>query len=144
MDYLFFSISTFRNSIIRLCKKERDGYHLCKIDIYNIFKDLSFDDIWAKNYLVRDLNTIRVIKIRIPNSFQNLSSADGYRLIICCNRNHKTINFLNIYPKRGKLCQMDQSSGDYVRQLKEYLESYKLGQMIEHENTSTLEIIVNP
>lgn len=138
MDCSFHSISTFRNSIQRLCRKERDGYHLCKLDICNLFKDLTFEDIWVKNYLIRDLNDIRIIKIRIPNSFQNLSSADGFRVIICCNKKYKTINFLNIYPKRGKLAQMDQPPFEYKRQLREYADLLKSSKLIEHDITDEL------
>lgn len=127
----------------QLCRKERDGYHSCKSDICNLFKDLSFEDICAKNYLIRDLNDIRIIKIRIPNSFQNLSSADGFRLIICCNNKYKTVNFLNIYPKRGKFAQMDQSPFEYKRQLKEYAELLKSGQLIEHDISNELKIILS-
>jgi len=140
MDCSFYSISTFRTSIEQLCRKERNGYHLCKSDICNLFKELTFQDIWAKNYLIRDLNDIRIIKLRIPNSFQNLSSADGFRLIICCNRKYKTVNFLNIYPKRGKLAQMDQSPFEYKRQLKEYAELLKSDKLIEHDISNKLAI----
>lgn len=140
MDCSLFSISTFRISIEQLCRKKRDGYHLCKSDICNIFKDLTFQDIWAKNYLIRDLNDIRIIKLRIPNSFQNLSSADGFRLIICCNKKYKTVNLLNMYPKRGKLAQMDQSPFEYKRQLKEYAELLKSGNLVEHDITKELKI----
>lgn len=141
MDCTFHSISTFRNSIEQLCRKEKNGYHQCRKDICNLLKDLSFDDIWEKKYLIRDLDSIRVIKIRIPNSFQNLSSADGFRLITCCNKKHKTVNLLNIYPKRGKLALMDQSSEDYKIQLKDYLNSYKEGKMVEHDILKELEVI---
>lgn len=140
MDCSFFSISTFRNSLEKLCRKERDGYHLCKSDICNLFKDLTFQDIWAINYLIRDLNDIRIIKLRIPNSFQNLSSADGFRLIICCSRKYKTVNLLNIYPKRGKLAQMDQTPFEYKRQLKEYAELLKSSSLVEHDIVKELSI----
>jgi hypothetical protein len=144
MDCQFYSTVTFRKSLEQLCRKERNGYHLCKSDICNLFKDLSFEDIWGKNYLIRDLNNIRVIKIRIPNSFQNLSSADGFRLIIVCNKKYKTVNFLNIYPKRGKLAQMDQTSFEYKRQLKEYGESVTSRELIEHDISNNLEIKIKP
>ena len=133
MDCTFYSIPTFNASVEQLCRKERNGYHLCKADICALFKNFTFQDIWAKKYLIRDLNDIRIIKIRIPNSFQNLSSSDGFRLIICCNNKLKTVNFLNIYPKRGKLAQMDQSPFEYKRQLREYAELLKLGKLIEHD-----------
>lgn len=142
MDCSFYSISTFRSSLEHLCRKEKDGYHLCKTDICNLFKNLTFENIWAKNYLIRDLNDIRIIKIRLPNSFLNLSSADGFRVIICCNKKYMTVNFLNIYPKRGKLAQMDQTSFEYKRQLREYAESFKTGQLIEHDITNDLAIIL--
>ena len=106
----------------------------------HLLKDLTFQDIWAKNYLIRDLNEIRIIKLRIPNSFQNISSADGFRLIICCNRKYQTVNFLNMYPKRGKLAQMDQSPFEYKRQLKEYAELLKSGKLLEHDISNELVI----
>jgi len=140
MNCTFFSIPTFRTSIEQLCRKEKDGYHLCKSDICKFFKDLTFQDIWAKNYLIRDLNDIRIIKIRIPNSFQNLSSADGFRLIICCNNKYKTVNLLNIYPKRGKLAQTDQPPFEYKRQLKDYATLLKSGILAEHDITKELAI----
>lgn len=142
MDCSFYSITTFRNSVEQLCRKEKDGYHLCKIDICSTFKDLSFDDIWAKNYLIKDLNDIRIIKIRVPNSFLNLSSADGFRIIICCNRKYKTINLLNIYPKRGRLAQMDQPSSEYKRQLKEYADLLKSNKLVNHDISKNLDIII--
>lgn len=125
MSISFYSISTFRDSLYQLCRKDRDGYHSCKKDICNLLKDLSFDDILEMNFTIRDLPNVRLSKIRVQNSFQNLSSADGFRLIVCCNKANKTICFLNIYPKRGKLQQFDQSKEEYKRQIKTYLSAQK-------------------
>ena len=143
MDCAYYSISIFRNALNQLCRKEKDGYHSCKADVCVFFKNLSFEDVWVKNYLIRDLNDIRIIKVRIPNSFQNLSSADGFRLIICCNRKYRTINFLNLYPKRGKLAQMDQSPSAYKSQLQEYGESFKSGLLVQLDIANDLAIILN-
>jgi hypothetical protein len=129
----FYSILTFRNSIDAICRKERNGYHSCKKDICDLLKDRSFDEIWEMKHKVRDLDNIRVIKIRVQNSFQNLSSADGFRLIICCNKKYQAVTFLNIYPKRGKLGRLDQSKEEFKQQLKMYLSSFQSNQLVKHD-----------
>lgn len=141
MSICFYSISTFRNSLESLYRKEKDGYRSCKKDICSLLKELSFNDIWEMNFRVRDLDNIRVIKIRVQNSFQNLSSADGFRLIICCNRKYQTVTFLNIYPKRGKLSQLDQSKEEFKRQLKTYLIAFQYKELVEHDINKDLEVI---
>jgi hypothetical protein len=132
MPVSFYSISTFRNSLKNICNREKYGYRSCEKDICNLFKSHSFDDIWEMNYRVRDLDNIRVLKVRVQNSFQHLSSSDGFRLILCCNKKYQTITFLNVYPKRGKLGQLDQSKEEFKRQLKEYLSEFKNNQLIQH------------
>ena len=141
MPVSFHSISTFRDSLERLCRKEKDGYHSCQKDICDLLKELSFDDIWEMNYRVKDLDSIRIIKIRVQNSFQNLSSADGFRLIVCCNKKYQTIAFLNIYPKRGKLGQLDQLKEDFKRQLKTYISAQQTNQLVDHDIKNKLEVI---
>lgn len=137
----FNSITTFRNSIGRACRKEKDGYHSCRKDICGLLKDHSFDEIWSMKYLVRDLDNIRVIKIRVQNSLQNLSSSDGFRLIVCCNKKYQSVTFLNIYPKRGKHGQLDQSKDEFKRQLQSYLTSFKNNELVQHDITKELEEI---
>lgn len=141
MSVSFHSISTFRDSLENLCRKEKNGYHSCKKDICDLLKNFSFDDIWELNYRVKDLDNIRIIKIRVQNSFQNLSSADGYRLIVCCNKKYQTVAFLNIYPKRGKFGQLDQSKEDFKRQLKTYLSAQQTKHLVDHDINNELEII---
>ena len=141
MPVFFHSISTFRTSLENLCRKEKNGYQSCKKDVCDLLKGLTFDDIWELNYRVKDLDNIRIIKIRIQNSFQNLSSADGFRLIVCCNRKYQTVAFLNIYPKRGKLSQFDQSKEEFKRQLKTYLSAFQDKQLIDHDINNELKII---
>lgn len=129
---MFFSTTTFCDAVENLCSKAKNGYHLCQEDINSFFRNLSFDDIWSLKVLIKDSGNIRVIKVRLPNSHQNLSSADGFRLIICCNRKYSTVTFLNIYPKRGKLAMLDQPKSEYKRQLNEYGEEFSKGQLLEY------------
>ncbi len=139
---MFYSIFIFRDSIGNLCKKEKDGYHSCRNDICDLLKSRSFDEIWAMNTLLREMPGIRLIKLRVKNSFQNISSADGFRLIICCNRKYQTVTFLNVYAKRGKLAMMDQSKEEYKRQLKIYLEDLKNSNLQKHDIQNLLVPVV--
>ena len=141
MSVSFYSISTFRNSIDNICRREKYGYQSCKKDISDLLKGHSFDNIWEMNYRVRDLDNIRVIKIRIQNSLQNLSSSDGFRLVVCCNKKYQSVTFLNIYPKRGKLGQLDQSKEEFKQQLKNYLSSFQNSQLILHDIDMELKVI---
>lgn len=141
MPVSFQSISTFRDSLENLCRKEKNGYHSCKKDICNLLNNQSFNNIWEMNFRVKDLDNIRVIKIRVQNSFQNLSSADGFRLIVCCNKKQQTVAFLNIYPKRGKLAQLDQSKEEFKRQLKTYLSALQNKQLVQHDINNELAVI---
>lgn len=132
MPVSFYSISTFRKSLDSLCRKEKLGYTSCKKDVCSVFDNLSFDDIWEMHFCIKDSGDIRIIKIRIQNSFQNLSSADGFRLIMCCNRKRQKVVLLNIYPKRGKLAMMDQPKEEYKRQLREYISEEKANILARH------------
>ena len=132
----FVSINVFRDSLESLCKKEKYGYSSCIKDIENVFKDLTFDQIWDLHTRLIENGDVRVIKVRIPNSGQNLSKSDGFRLIILCNKKYKHIALLNVYAKRGKLAQLDQAKEQtkyqvscYAKNLKESsLVVYKLGE----------------
>lgn len=141
MPPLFQSISNFRISLESLCRKEKYGYHSCNKDICDALSGLSFDDIWEMKFLLRELENIRLIKLRIKNSHQNLSSSDGFRLIICCNRKYQSVTFLNIYPKRGKLGRLDQSKEEYKQQLRTYLTAMRENTLILHDIKNNLEEI---
>jgi hypothetical protein len=132
MSLSFNSISIFRDSLNNLCRKERYGYQSCKKDVCDLLKEYSFEDIRDMNFRLRDLDSIRLIKLRVQNSFQNLSKSDGFRLIICCNKKYETVTFLNIYPKRGKLAQIDQSKEEYKSQLRNYFSEFKNDELVQH------------
>jgi hypothetical protein len=83
------------------------------------------------------MENIRLVKIRLQNSLRHLSSADGFRLIICCNKTDQSVCFLNIYPKRGKLGQLDQGREAYKIQLKAYLQAKLSGELVKHELIKT-------
>lgn len=142
MPCCFNSISTFRDSLEKLCNKKRDGYTTCQKDICELLGPRTFDEIWEMNTRLKDNGDIRILKIRVQNSGQSLSSSDGFRLIVMCNRKHKTITFLNVYPKKGKHGMLDQGREETKRQVIKCKEEAK----IRHDIQNHLKIIsdLNP
>jgi mRNA-degrading endonuclease RelE of RelBE toxin-antitoxin system len=122
---LLVSTLSFRETLGLLVKKESNGYSSCIQDILNEFKDKTFDDIFNKHFLIREIGNVRVIKLRIQNSELGLSSAAGYRLIIVCNTTHKHICLLAVYPKKGKYSKIDLSQSEYRELLNLYGEQLK-------------------
>ena len=133
MSLNFCSTQTFRQSVERLCKRRSDNNHSCEKDISKHLKDWSFNDIFEMKMRLKDLGEIRVLKIRIPNSHQNLSSSNGWRLIVCCHKKYECIALLNIYPKRGKGSQLDQSPEETKNQLREYLANRTDNTLVEYK-----------
>jgi hypothetical protein len=137
----FVSISTFRNSCSLITKRAENGYGSCKKDICNELKDLTFDNIASRHYLVKQIGHLRVIKLRIQNSDQNISSAAGYRLIIICNSKYDHIAFLEIYPKKGKYSKSDLTKTEYKNILNTYGNELKNGTLVPHNINKELEEI---
>lgn len=116
-----------------LCKRKDTGYNSRSTDICDALKELSFDDIFNLHFLIREIGDLRVIKLRLKNSELNLSSADGYRLILVCNKKHDHVGLLKIYPKRGKHSKMDLSKSEYKELLKIYGAELKTGKLKSHD-----------
>ncbi|NCT76142.1 MAG: hypothetical protein GXC78_16520 [Chitinophagaceae bacterium] len=137
----FVSISNFRDSLAKLLRRADSGYKSCSQDLCNELKNASFDDIFNRHFLIKESGDLRVIKLRIQNSGQALSSAAGYRLIIVCNKKHNHVALLDVYPKRGKYSKMDLSKSEYKDILNAYGRELKSGRLATHDVGKNLEII---
>jgi hypothetical protein len=51
----------------------------------------------------RQFGEIRLIKVRLQNLDLKLGLADGYRLIIICNKSRDHVGLLKVYPKRASM-----------------------------------------
>ena len=139
----FVSTSAFRESLNKLTKREESGYKSCITDICNELKAASFDDIFNRHFLIRQTGVIRVIKLRIQNSDQNLSSAAGYRLIIICNPKHDHVALLEIYPKKGKYSKTDLTKHEYKDIVNCYGNELKRNELITHDIQNSLAIVAS-
>jgi hypothetical protein len=134
----FVSTSTFRESLKLLMKRDDSGYKSCCTDLCNELKNASFDDIYSRHFLVRESGDIRIIKLRIQNSYLNVSSAAGYRLIILCNRKIGHIAFLEIYPKKGKHSKSNLTKYEFKDIVNKYGAELKAGQLVAHDINNEL------
>lgn len=140
-DLNFVSTTTFRESLKKLTKRSDSGYKSCCLDICNELKDVSFDDIYNRHFLVKESGDLRIIKLRIQNSDLNISSAAGYRLIIICNKKHNHIALLEIYPKKGKYSKMDLTKNEYRDIVNIYGTELKSHVLVNHDINKELAII---
>ena len=138
----FVSTTTFRESLNKLTKREDSGYKSCNTDICHELKEATFEDIFNRHFLIKQSGQIRLIKLRIQNSDQNLSSAAGYRLIIICNPKHDHVALLEIYPKKGKYSKTDLTKHEYKDIVNCYGDELKRNVLITHDILNSLAIVI--
>lgn len=86
-------------------------------------------------------NDAVVIKLRMPDKRQRLSKADGYRLIYMVMKQAPIVAFLDIYPKRGPLQQLDIEVNEINRLVMEFILELNDGQLVMHDITNDLKQI---
>lgn len=119
----FSSTDTFNRQITNLIKRPKDGYSSVKEDICKEFRGKTYQEIFNSPEMVKDERHIRIIKMRLRNSAQNLSKRDGYRLIYLIHKESKDIVLLYVYPKRGNKGQSTVSENDILNFIECYIEN---------------------
>ena len=121
----FYTSSTFRYYLANLTKKKREGYTSVVEDICNSLQKMDDTILRETNDRVRQLPDYRIVKLRLPNSGQNLSKSNGFRLIYWVSLNADVIVLLSIYPKRGPQSAEDLVDAEYARLIEEMTEESK-------------------
>ncbi|WP_123901197.1 hypothetical protein [Flavobacterium davisii] len=85
------------------------------------FSGLSFEDIFAKKYVLKDSGIAKILKIRIANSEQNKGKSSGFRILLIADSRTSEVIFLNIFAKTGT----DGKDNIGREELKECLSIYK-------------------
>ena len=120
----FFTTSSFRESLADLTKRSKDGYQTVVKDICDALQSMSDDILRNTNDRVYQYPEYRVVKLRLPNSGQNLSRPKGFRLIYYVSLKHDNVVLLRVYPKRGPKSAIDLTNAEYTRlQNEAYYES---------------------
>lgn len=84
-------------------------------DICNALMDMPDSILRDTNDRVRQLEDYRIVKLRLPNSGQNLSKSNGFRLIYWVSLLNDDVVLLSIYPKRGPQSAVDLVDSEYGR-----------------------------
>lgn len=128
----FYSIQRFREAITKLCAKSKEGYSSIKKDICNSFANKSIDEIRINRDMVLDDKNFSIIKLRVPNSRQNLSKKDGFRLIYLVHKQKEEVIFLYVYPKRGPQGLISVKEKEILTFLSNYIKEYQEDSLVEH------------
>ena len=124
---VFYTISTFRQSLAALTKKSKDGYMSVVSDICNSLVNMPDNILRDTNDRIRQFAEFRVVKLRLPNSGQHLPKNNGFRLIYWVSMKNDVAVLLRIYPKRGSQSAVDLTEEEYDRLLLELMNESKSG-----------------
>lgn len=118
----FKTISYFRKRLHGLTEYKRGVYAGVEDEIKKAFKGISIDQIRQNRDMILMQSDAIAIKLRLPDHRQRLSKKDGYRLIYLVSLIEERVAFLDIYPKRGPLQQLDISNEELTHLLLMYVE----------------------
>ena len=134
----YFTSSTFRETLNGLLKKRKEGYSSVSMDICQSLNDMP-------DYILRDTNerilqtsNYRIVKLRVVNSGQRLSKADGFRLIYLVSLVSDDVVLLRVFPKRGSKSMVNISNAEYLRLVNELFNESKTNQLHQVDITNGL------
>ena len=135
---LFYTTSTFRETLAALTKKSKDGYMSVTKDVCKDLTNMPDNILRDTNDRIRHFAEYRVVKLRLPNSGQNLSKPNGFRLIYWVSMKNDVAVLLRIYPKRGSQSAVDLVDDEYDRLLVEMVNESKNNQLHQVDITNGL------
>lgn len=138
----FLSVSSFRGRLEALLKVKRGVYAGVTQEICNAFANVGIDQIRQNRDMILMDDDEVVIKLRLPDKKQKLSKSDGYRLIYMAMKLAPVVAFLDIYPKRGPMQQLDIEDKEVKRLMKEFLDEMAEGSVVQHDVDNLLAVMV--
>lgn len=118
----FKTISHFRGRLQNLMDYKRGVYAGAKTEVVTAFKNVPIEQIRQNRDMILMQDDSIAIKLRLPDHRQRLSKKDGYRLIYLVSMIEERVAFLDIYPKRGPLQQLDIPDDELMRLLAIYIQ----------------------
>ena len=134
----FASISTFRERLAALLKVKRGVYSAAPQSICDAFKNASIEQIRQNRDMVLLKNETVVIKLRLQDKKQHLSKSEGYRLIYLVLKERPIVVFLDIYPKRGPLQQLDIGDNEINRLVQGFYSELDVESLVAHDINDNL------
>ena len=118
----FETITHFRERLQALTDYKRGVYSGAEAEIKDAFRGVPIEQIRQNRDMILMQDDAIAIKLRLPDHCQRLSRKDGYRLIYLVSMIEERVAFLDIYPKRGPLQQLDIPDEELLRLLALYVE----------------------
>lgn len=129
----FQTISSFRARLQALIDIRKGVYSSVPAEIKREFESADIETIRHNRDMILIQNDLVIVKYRLGDKRMKLSKANGYRLIYMVSTLHERVIFLDIYPKRGPLQQLDIDDRQLMRLIEEYLEEDAGHQLMNYE-----------
>ena len=129
----FQTISSFRARLQALVDIRKGVYSSVPAEIKREFESAGIETIRHNRDMILIQNDLVIVKYRLGDKRMKLSKANGYRLIYMVSTLHERVVFLDIYPKRGSLQQLDIDDRQLMRLIEEYLEEDAGHQLMNYE-----------
>lgn len=129
----FQMISSFRARLQALVDIRKGVYSSVPAEIKREFESADIETIRHNRDMILIQNDLVIVKYRLGDKRMKLSKANGYRLIYMVSTLHERVVFLDIYPKRGPLQQLDIDDRQLMRLIEEYLEEDAGHQLMNYQ-----------
>lgn len=129
----FQTISSFRARLQALVNIRKGVYSSVPAEIKREFESAGIETIRHNRDMILIQNDLVIVKYRLGDKRMKLSKANGYRLIYMVSTLHERVVFLDIYPKRGSLQQLDIDDRQLMRLIEDYLEEDAGHQLMNYE-----------
>lgn len=129
----FQTISSFRARLQALVDIRKGVYSSVPAEIKREFESADIETIRHNRDMILIQNDLVIVKYRLGDKRMKLSKANGYRLIYMVSTLHERMVFLDIYPKRGPLQQLDIDDRQLMRLIEEYLEEDAGHQLMNYQ-----------
>ena len=129
----FQTVSSFRARLQALIDIRKGVYSSVPAEIKREFESADIETIRHNRDMILIQNDLVIVKYRLGDKRMKLSKANGYRLIYMVSTLHERVVFLDIYPKRGSLQQLDIDDRQLMRLIEEYLEEDAGHQLMNYE-----------
>ena len=129
----FQTISSFRARLQALIDIRKGVYSSVPAEIKREFESADIETIRHNRDMILIQNDLVIVKYRLGDKRMKLSKANGYRLIYMVSTLHERVVFLDIYPTRGPLQQLDIDDRQLMRLIEEYLEEDAGHQLMNYE-----------
>lgn len=130
---IFNTISTFRTRLQNLLDIRKGVYASIPAEIKREFLSASIDTIRNNRDMILIQNEAVIVKYRLGDKRMKLSKANGYRLIYMVSTIIDRVVFLDVFPKRGPLQQLNIDDKEILRLIEEFNSEASNGLLKEYE-----------